>query len=66
MKPSPPLPCRPQVFLTANHLVLAMEFAAGGDLFKYVSSRKSLGEPEARWFFQQLIVGIDYCHRMVC
>ncbi|KAL6778757.1 hypothetical protein ACKKBF_B04765 [Auxenochlorella protothecoides x Auxenochlorella symbiontica] len=53
-----------EVFLTANHLVLAMEFAAGGDLFKYVSSRKSLGEPEARWFFQQLIVGIDYCHRM--
>lgn len=54
-----------QVFLTSNHLVLAMEFAAGGDLFKYVSSRRSLPEPEARWIFQQLIVAIDYCHRMV-
>lgn len=57
--------CHGQVFLTSNHLVLAMEFAAGGDLFKYVSSRRSLPEPEARWIFQQLIVAIDYCHRMV-
>ena len=21
-------------------------------------------EEDARWFFQQLIVGLDYCHRM--
>ncbi|KAK2078419.1 hypothetical protein QBZ16_003259 [Prototheca wickerhamii] len=54
----------PQVFLTSNHLVLAMEYAPGGDLFRYVSSKRSLGEDEARWFFQQLIVAVDYCHRM--
>jgi serine/threonine-protein kinase SRK2 len=23
-----------------------------------------LQEDDARWFFQQLIVGLDYCHRM--
>ena len=54
-----------QVFLTPTHLVLAMEYAAGGDLYKYVSSRRGVAEDEARWFFQQLVVAVDYCHRMV-
>jgi len=54
-----------QVFLTQTHLVLAMEHAGGGDLFKFVSSRRGLPEDEARWFFQQLMIAVDYCHRMV-
>lgn len=54
-----------EVFLTRTHLVLAMEYAAGGDLFRYVSTRRGLPEDEARWFFQQLMVAVDYCHRMV-
>ncbi|EFN57457.1 hypothetical protein CHLNCDRAFT_142950 [Chlorella variabilis] len=53
-----------EVFLTKTHLVLAMEYAAGGDLFRYVSARRGLPEDEARWFFQQLMVAVDYCHRM--
>lgn len=54
-----------QVFLTPNHLCIAMEFAPGGDMFEYVVRKNGLKEDEARWFFQQLIVGLDYCHRMV-
>ena len=54
-----------EVFLTSTHLVLVMEYAAGGDLFRYVSARKGLRDDEARWFFQQLIIAVDYCHRMV-
>ena len=54
-----------QVFLTATHLVLVMEYAAGGDLAHYVAAKQGLTEGEARWFFQQLIVAVDYCHRMV-
>lgn len=42
-----------------------MEYAPGGDLFEYVVKKKGLKEEEARWFFQQLIIAIDYCHRMV-
>ena len=42
-----------------------MEFASGGDMFEYVVRKNGLKEDEARWFFQQLIVGLDYCHRMV-
>lgn len=51
--------------MTENYLGLAMEFAPGGDMFEYVVKKNGLKEEEARWFFQQLIVGMDYCHRMV-
>lgn len=30
------------------------------------TSSDRLQEDDARWFFQQLIVGLDYCHKMVC
>ena len=53
-----------EVFLTEQHLVLVMEYAAGGDLFSYVQRRRRLGEDDARWFFQQLICAVDYCHKM--
>ena len=56
---------RLQVFLTPKHLAIAMEYAQGGDLFKYVSKRQprcQLPESDARWIFQQLIIGLDYCH----
>ncbi|KAI7838415.1 hypothetical protein COHA_007788 [Chlorella ohadii] len=53
-----------EVFLTATHLVLVMEYAAGGDLAHYVAGKNGVTEAEARWFFQQLIVAVDYCHRM--
>lgn len=60
-----PYPRAPQVFLTPTHLCIVMEFAPGGDMFEYVVRKNGLREDEARWFFQQLIVGLDYCHRMV-
>ena len=41
-----------------------MEYAAGGDMFEYVVRKGGLRENEARWFFQQLLVAVDYIHRM--
>ena len=58
----------PQVFLTPTHLALAMEYAPGGDLYQHVARRKPfpwLPEEQARWIFQQLIIGLDYCHHQV-
>jgi serine/threonine protein kinase len=54
-----------EVFLTRDHLAIAMEYAAGGDMFQHVTHRRGLSEDESRWFFQQLILGLDYCHKMV-
>ena len=57
-----------QVFLTQTHLAIAMEYAQGGDMFKYICRHKPhcrLLESQARWIFQQLIIGLDYCHNKV-
>mmetsp|Transcript_29538 Transcript_29538/g.65405 ORF Transcript_29538/g.65405 Transcript_29538/m.65405 type:complete len:400 (+) Transcript_29538:305-1504(+) len=52
-----------EVFLTQDHICIAMEYASGGNLFSYVTRAVRLKEPAARWFFQQLIIGLDYCHK---
>ena len=41
-----------------------MEYAAGGELFNFLCKRRYLTENEARYFFQQLICGLEYCHSM--
>lgn len=52
-----------EVFLTPEYICIVMEYASGGNLFGYVQRAIRLKEPAARWFFQQLIIGLDYCHR---
>ena len=52
------------VFLTQRHLAIVMEYAPGGDLMDYIRQHRSVSEELARWFFQQLIIGLDYCHLM--
>ncbi|KAK3283458.1 kinase super protein [Cymbomonas tetramitiformis] len=60
-----------QLILTPSKLAIVMEYAGGGDLFTYVtrSPQKRLVESVARFFFQQLVSGLDYmqsqgvCHR---
>ncbi len=57
-----------QVFLTKEHVAIAMEYAHGGDLYQHVIARKPLyrlPEDQARWIFQQLLIGLDYCHKKV-
>lgn len=52
------------VFRTDGYLVLILEYASGGSLRKYLSSKGALPESEARSYFQQLMLAVDYCHRM--
>lgn len=54
-----------QVFLTHTHLCIAMDYAEGGNLKDYLGENDIIGEEHARWLFQQLVLGVDYCHRMV-
>lgn len=42
-----------------------MDYASGGSLFSYLQQRQRLKEPLARWFFQQLLLAVDYCHKKV-
>jgi len=52
-----------EVFLTSEYICISMEYATGGSLFHYVQKQGRLKEAVARWFFQQLIIGADYCHK---
>lgn len=61
----PNLVCHLQVFLTPTHLGIAMEYAAGGELFDRIVKAGRFSEGEARFFFQQLISGVDNCHSEV-
>lgn len=36
---------------------------AGGELFDHIVEKGRLPEDEARRFFQQIISGVEYCHR---
>ncbi|RVW57589.1 Serine/threonine-protein kinase SRK2E [Vitis vinifera] len=53
-----------EVILTPTHLAIVMEYAAGGELFERICKAGRFIEDEARFFFQQLISGVSYCHAM--
>ncbi|MBA0714628.1 hypothetical protein Golax_013592 [Gossypium laxum] len=53
-----------EVLLTPTHLAIVMEYAAGGELFERICNAGRFSEDEARFFFQQLISGVCYCHAM--
>ncbi|CAN6230147.1 unnamed protein product [Urochloa humidicola] len=53
-----------EVVLTPTHLAIVMEFAAGGELFERICEAGRFHEDEARYFFQQLVCGVSYCHAM--
>ncbi|XP_059648179.1 serine/threonine-protein kinase SRK2A-like [Cornus florida] len=53
-----------EVVLTPTHLAIVMEYASGGELFERICNAGRFSEDEARYFFQQLISGVDFCHSM--
>ncbi|KAA0201999.1 hypothetical protein HAZT_HAZT009674 [Hyalella azteca] len=52
-----------QVISSPTDIFMVMEYASGGELFQYIKKQGKLKESEARKFFQQIISGVDYCHR---
>lgn len=42
---------------------LVLEYVEGGELFDYLVSQGRLPPDEASRYFQQIIAGVDYCHR---
>ncbi|GAA6022405.1 hypothetical protein JCM11491_001580 [Sporobolomyces phaffii] len=51
------------VWETGKELYLIMEYVEGGELFDYLVKRGKLHADEALHYFQQIISGVDYCHR---
>ena len=58
-----------EVFLTPEYLAIVSEYAPGGDLVDFIERHniahdRALREAEARLLFQQLIIGVDFCHQV--
>ena len=53
-----------EIIETSKQLYLIMEYAEGGELFDFIVARKRLNEKEAAKFFQQLISGVEYIHKL--
>ncbi|CAL9080306.1 unnamed protein product [Musa textilis] len=51
-----------EVILTPTHLAIVMEYTSGGELSERICNAGRFSEDEARFFFQQLISGVSYCH----
>ncbi|CAM8987581.1 unnamed protein product [Rhodiola kirilowii] len=52
-----------EVIETATDIYVVMEYVNSGELFDYIVEKGRLQEDEARKFFQQIISGVEYCHR---
>ncbi|KAM6498911.1 Protein kinase-like domain containing protein [Amanita muscaria] len=52
-----------EVISTPTDIIFVLEFA-GGELFNYIVQMGRLSEERARRFFQQIISGIEYSHRL--
>ena len=52
-----------EVIETPTDIFVVTEYVKSGELFDYIVEKGRLGEEEARHFFQQIISGVEYCHR---
>ncbi|XP_019195157.1 PREDICTED: SNF1-related protein kinase catalytic subunit alpha KIN10-like [Ipomoea nil] len=52
-----------EVIETPTDIYVVMEYVKSGELFDYIVEKGRLQEDEARKFFQQIISGVEYCHR---
>ena len=52
-----------QAISSPTEFYIVMEYVSGGELFEYIVNKSRLSERETRKLFQQLISGVDYCHR---
>lgn len=50
------------VFATSAKIFIVLEFIGGGELFDKISKGGKLAEGKARFYFRQLIEGLEHCH----
>lgn len=52
-----------EVIGTERNIFMIMEYIPGGEMFDYIVKKGKLSEDEARRFFQQMVAGVEYCHK---
>lgn len=53
-----------EIIETPRQLYLIMEYASGGELFDYIVKHTKVEETEACKFFQQIVDGVSYIHKI--
>lgn len=51
-----------EVLETQTDVFLVMEYAPRGEIFELIAHKGKLDEHEARFFFRQIVAGVEYCH----
>jgi serine/threonine protein kinase len=51
-----------EVLRSVNYLYIVMEYASGGDLYTALNNKTPLSEVETRYYFRQIINGLEYIH----
>ena len=49
-------------FQTSTHLFLVMDFCGGGELFFHMLRRSRFEEPDAMFYFCEILLGLEYLH----
>ncbi|GMI67032.1 SNF1 kinase homolog 10, SNF1-RELATED PROTEIN KINASE 1.1 [Hibiscus trionum] len=52
-----------EVIETTTDIFMVMEYVESGELYDYMDGKRRLEEDEARLIFQQIVSGVEYCHR---
>jgi serine/threonine protein kinase len=50
------------VFATSAKILLVLEFVAAGEVFDKFAKEGKLPEEKARFYFKQLVEGLEHCH----
>eukprot|EP01040_Poterioochromonas_malhamensis_P018561 gene18561-21708_t len=50
------------VFATSAKIFIVLEFVGGGELFDKIANEGKLPEEKARFYFKQLVDGLEHCH----
>lgn len=52
-----------EVLSSSRKIYMVMDLVRGGELFKHMERYGETGETTVRKYFQQMVDGLDYCHR---
>ncbi len=53
-----------EIIETSKQLYLITEYCSGGELFDYIVANTRIREKEACRYFQQIISGVEYIHKL--
>ena len=56
-----------EVLASRTKIFIVLELVTGGELFDKIVNEGRFGEEKARFYFRQLVEGVEYCHALgVC